>query len=282
VNQDFKQKLQDRLKAFSYNFFGKKPLTALERAEFKRLVEAGLIKKSPVDSLKMLYLLGKAYSIFGEAVKVWGTAEINKFTASDEGALTRTDEASLDLVRAEAEGHLEELFSKMGADLQGDYKNRMLGSDAFKRNVRDALTEKITRHQTIQQMASNIGKRTGAWGRDLYRISFTESHNCYNLGTVMGYMKKTGKNAEDIDVAIIPRGRGISCDECVKLYLKPGTNEPRIFKLSEILGNSNVGLKRREWKPCISSTHPFCQCFVTLILGRVWDGKRFSFPKKAK
>src|ERR1019366_3690388 len=204
-------------------------------------------------------------------------------TASDEGALTRTDEASLDLVRAEAEGHLEELFSKMGADLQGDYKNRMLGSDAFKRDVRDALTDKIRGQKTIQQLASDIGKRTGVWGRDLYRIAFTESHNAYNLGTVMGYMKKTGKNAGDIRVALIPRGRGISCDECVKLYLKPGTNEPKIFKLSEILGNSNVKVSRKIWKPCVSSTHPFCQCFVTLIFpGMAWDGKRFSFPKKDK
>lgn len=283
MNQDFRITIQDYFRAFLYNNLGKKPKTALESEEFKKLFKKGLIKKHPVDSLQVLFTLGKAQAILGDVVKEWVKSDVIKFESSEEGKLTRVEENSLDFLRAEGEDRLESLFGNIKADIQNNYKNRLLGGDVFKRDVRDALSQKILDRKTIQQLSSDIGKKTGVWGRDLYRIAFTESHNAYNFGVAFGYMKKTGKMADEIRIALIPRGRGISCNDCLKLYLKPGTNEPKVFKLSEIIGNSNVGRKRREWVPCVSSTHPFCQCTpVIVFVGQVWTGKRFEFPKKDK
>jgi hypothetical protein len=283
LNQNFKDKLQDHLAAFAYNYLGKKPKSNIEKQEFARLLKLGLIKQKPVDSLGLLFYLGKAYALLGEVTKQWGKAEIVKFIDSEDGQLTRTEQASLDLLKAESEGYLEKLFTDVGANLQSDYNRRMLGSTEFKTSVKEALTNKVLQRRTLTQTASDIGNRTKVWSRDLYRIAFTESFNLYEMGTAFGYAKRTGKNFDEIRVAKIPRGRGISCKECLKLYLKPGTNEPKVFKLSDIAGNTNVGLKRKDWKPCLTAVHPYDQCHLVIVFpGQVWNPKpgRFEYPKK--
>lgn len=280
-----REMLQDYLKAFLYNYMGKKPHTSFETEEFKRLFKKGLIKKHVVDSIQILFTLGKASAIVGDAVKTWVKVDVEKFKNSELGKLTRAEENSLEFLRAEAEDRLESLFGNVKADIQNNYRNRLLGGEAFKTDVREALANKILDRKTIAQLASDIGKKTGVWGRDLYRIAFTESFNAYEFGTMFGYMKKTGKSSDEIRVAKIPRGRGISCKECIKLFLIGNTNEPRIFKLSEIAGRTNVGRKRKDWQACLSSVHPFDQCHAVIVFpGQVWNDKtgRFEFPKKDK
>jgi hypothetical protein len=285
VDANFREKIRDYTRAFLYNVLGKKPQTKTEKEEYKRLLEAGLIKKASEDNIGFLFGLGKAAAILGDAiVKDWGKAEIKKFITSSVGQFTRIETESIELIRAEMEDRVESLFKDVGVELQTNYKNRILGGDEFNKQVREALIDRTVKRKTIDQLRSDIGHRTGAWGRDLYRIAMTETYNLYQLGTAIGYIKATGKNPQAIMVAKIPRGRGISCKECLKLYLKPGSDEPKLFKLSEIMGASNVGRKRKDWVPTLTATHPFCQERLSIVYpGEIWNSekRRFQyFPKK--
>lgn len=280
---DFRKNIKDQLEAYKYNYLGKSPKTSIERAEFERLVKKGLINKSRFDFFKFVFALGKGASVLGRGqVQSWTRASIVNFLESEVGKLTRVEEASLEFIKAEAEDRVAALFETIGASIQSNYKNRILGGPDFERVVRESLERKITDRKVLRQMASDIGKQTGAWGRDLYRIAFTESYNAYEFGVSFGYMKKTGKKANEITVAKIPRGIGISCKDCLKHYLKGSSNEPKLFKLSEIIGNSNVGRKRKDWVPCVSALHPYCQCRLVIVYPEQrWNSvmKRFEYPR---
>lgn len=278
--------IKDRLKAYLYNFHGKTPVTALERKEFESLIAKGLINKERFDFLKFIFSLGKATALLGGvAVNKWGKVSVINFIESEEGKFTQIEEASLNYLKAEAEDRLESLFSEIGATINSKYRNRVLGDEAFRQAVFGATAKRITERKTIRQLASDIGTSTGKWGRDLYRIAFTESTNAYLLGTALGYLKKTGKKGDEIMVAKIPRGPGISCKDCIKHYWDSGKNQPKIFKMSDIIGESNVGRKRRDWVPTLTVLHPLCSCrLIIKYPGQIWNSKfrRFEYAVNKK
>ncbi len=266
--------LYDHFRAFLFNTGIKKPKSALETAEFKYLAKKGLIKKYVVDSLQILYTAGKASAILGDSVvRNFGKAKVTKMINAGEIMLSNTEKASLELVRAEIENKLEGLFSDVKAEINGAYRNRVSGDESFRASVRGALVDKVAGRKSIKQLANDIGKRTGAWGRDLHRIAFTESVNLYEYGTVLGHMAKTNKKADEVFVAKIPRAG--ACKECVRLFTnKDGT--PKVFKLSDIIGNSNVGRKRKDWLPTIGPVHPFCGDRTIIV----FEGQQYNKEKK--
>ncbi len=280
---DFRQSIKDQLEAFKYNYSGKVAKTAYEKAHFESLVKKGLIHKNRSDFFKILFAFGKATSIIGDTkVKMWTKFNVIKFLETEIGKLSNIEEQSLNFIKAEAEDRLSSLFDNIGAEINGKFRNRILGGPEFNRQVGEALGRRITNRQTTRAMASDIGRTTKQWSRDLYRIAFSESETTYNLGTAFGYMKNTGKKPGDILVAKIPKGEGISCNECMKFYWDKAKDQPRIFKLSEIMGASNVGQKRKDWKPTLMCLHPFCSCRVVYIYPeQIWNKqfRRFEYRK---
>jgi len=52
-----------------------------------------------------------------------------------------------------------------------------------------------------------------------------------------------------------------ACEHCLRLHLD-STGTPRLYKLSEVESNSNIGKKAPQWKFVIGPTHPHCYCIL--------------------
>jgi hypothetical protein len=277
----FKVSMDELFKAFLYSYWGKQPSNPTEQAEFRHLYKKGLIKKYRVDTLTLLFQLGRAAKTYSpEIVKQWPKSRLEKFITS-EGKLTPQESLAIAFIKSEAENTLQNLFGTVVSTIELDYKTKIIGSEAFKVGVKDAVIERIAKRQSLQQLSVNIGKNTANWSRNLYRIAFVESANAYNFGIVLNELRMTNQEADEVWVAKIPKPD--ACPHCKRLCWDSKTNSPILYRLSDVLGNSNIHKKVKEWSFCISSIHPYCRCLLSIVNPKLQEFnpkmRRFEFKK---
>lgn len=150
----------------------------------------------------------------------------------------------------------------LGNKVAGDFSTIAIEADKDLRRryegvIRDSVSENIQRQETVQQLASDLGHKTGDWSRDFKRIAATEKHKAMQEGIVTGLVERYG-DPDDIRVAKMPNPD--ACPHCMRLH-KHRDGRLRIFKLSELVENgSNVGRKAANWQATVGPVHPWCGC----------------------
>ncbi len=150
----------------------------------------------------------------------------------------------------------------LGNKVAGDFSTIAIEADKDLRRryegvIRDSVSENIQRQETVQQLASDLGHKTGDWSRDFKRIAATEKHKAMQEGIVTGLVDRYG-DPDDIRVAKMPNPD--ACPHCMRLH-KHRDGRLRIFKLSELVENgSNVGRKAANWQATVGPVHPWCGC----------------------
>lgn len=136
---------------------------------------------------------------------------------------------------------------------QSEKKNRI----AYEKIIRDEVEGGTLLKKTNSQIAIELARKTGDWSRNFKRIVEYISHTAFNEGRAAFYEDKFGQ-----DVLVYFQVFEGACNHCVKAYLKGGvSDDPKIFKLSDLKKNgSNIGRRVDEYKPTISSLHPYCRC----------------------
>jgi len=125
--------------------------------------------------------------------------------------------------------------------------------------IRTAVSDGVRWRRTVARIKQDIGRATGDWARDLHRIATTESNNAYQQGYGEQIAALHGNDAR-----VIRSPNPDACDDCKRLFLG-SDGKPKVFKLSEIEANSNVGQKRQNWQPTLESVHPWCGCQTHFI-----------------
>lgn len=157
--------------------------------------------------------------------------------------------------------------------------NGILTNEGRKKQVafiKKEIEQGIVDQKTLRQVSNEIHKKTGDWSRDFDRIVEYQMNSAYQQGRAAMIQKNSG----DEDPEVYKKVFTSACKHCVNLYLTAGPgSEPRIFKLSEIIGNgSNIGRKVPDWKATIDSTHPFCRCLLfNRRKGFDWNGETQEF-----
>jgi len=80
-----------------------------------------------------------------------------------------------------------------------------------------------------------------------------------------------------------------NCPYCKLLFLDDN-GEPKVFKLSKIEGNSNIGRKagkpepgKTQWLPTVDAVHPHCRCqLIRIPKGWEWDSSIGTIRPKKK
>lgn len=192
--------------------------------------------------------------------------------------LSQQEKASVEVARQ----HAGQYVVGLGTRVAGQVMAAVTGAEAnltperMVEIIADKTAGNRARRETIDSLRSDLGHAMGNWTRDWQRIAMTESNNAIQEGTASTIEKQDG--AEQL-VSKMPRPD--ACPDCKRLYLRGG--QPIIFKLSELRANgSNVGRKKRDWKPTIEAIHPWCGCVLVRVpAGMEWiDGE--LQPKKAE
>ena len=122
--------------------------------------------------------------------------------------------------------------------------------------LREEILNRVLSKKSVEEIAREIGKKTGDWNRDFDRIVQFVSHTAYEEGKVSHILKYSGEEDPEVYKTVYEG----SCRHCIRLYLTEGLgSQPRLFKLSVLRSNgTNIGRKVDDWKPTIGPTHPYC------------------------
>jgi hypothetical protein len=185
--------------------------------------------------------------------------------------LTKKEQTLYDISINRSYDHIKNLASKRKDELK-----RMISEE----DVRNEISEAISKRKSIQKIVSEWGTKTGDWQRDYARIAETEMNSIFQLGRATQIEERYGK-----DQKVYKDVFEGACRHCIRLYLTGGIeSQPKIFTLQELQENgTNIGLKVNDWKPIVGSTHAFCRCQLQYLSnGEVWDKekKQFVYPEK--
>lgn len=244
----------------------------------KDLVKMGFSVKQVVKYPELAYSFGLLSVYMKDSdVKRMGFYQLKQsLKAGKLLPLSEAEKVAVRIVEQRAVEGITGLGNKIASNLRTIFIEKDLKQrKEFEEIIREASKKAIKKRETIKGIVSEIGHKTNDWARDLDRIADFILHEAYDNGRAFAIKKSHGNNA-----VVYKRVHKDACEHCKRLYLEDEiTWEPRLFKLSELMGNgTNIGVKVKDWKPVIGATHPWCNCDLEYVpFGYVWDKKTKSF-----
>lgn len=233
---------------------------ALTRSELKDLVRSGMITAStaPKATVARSYLMTHAQS---------GTP-----------APRNTRDGAIDFLERMFARYADKAAEQLTSDLLGrieagimPFTNRQEGV-----NVYDLLRDKEKAQGHLGHALTDTVKE---WRNRWKMIVDTELARASNYGAMDAILHTNkDKMPEEIVVYKVGPHDGNVCDECRSFWFWDDGVTPRVYTMSELIsGGSNLGRKRRDWKPTVDNTHPNERHF---ILQELKPGYGFSGSKK--
>lgn len=260
-------------------------LNYLTPAEKFILTQAGVDLNKFTNSkgiIEHAFLFGiLAEAIGDKRAKNMSYADFTKFLASGQFIpLTEAEEFALDQIKGRAYTDITNLGQRMKNTLSNvALKNNQSRAAAVAQVIRGKAIKAIELRKSSRQLAAELAEASQDWEVDWLRIAYYLMHEAYNTGRAQSILKTYGQNAEVyFDVY-----EG-ACKECRELYLEDPDDihsKPKVFKLVDVIQNgSNINVKRQNWKPTISPTHPYCRCTINYKDPKYdWDETTRSFSK---
>lgn len=242
----------------------------LTKEEVDDLVAKGLVDDTLRNPLLDAYQFGKIQHIIGEkAARQMSYKQFKSFLASNPIALSVTEAAAIRSVNKVASKFLAgNLANKVKSDVTDiiNNANRAMIAEA----IRTELPKNIEKRETILKLASQIKKQIGAYSDDFQKIAHTEKHNAMQAGVA------TEMYNIDKDIRVVKIPAPDACVYCKNLFIKPDGNL-RVFRLKDIINNSNVGRSKKNWLPTVDAVHPWCGCQMSRIPKGFWWNPKTRF-----
>lgn len=260
-------------------------LNYLTPAEKFILTQAGVDLNKFTNSkgiIEHAFLFGiLAEAIGDKRAKNMSYADFTKFLASGQFIpLTETEEFALEQIKGRAYTDITNLGNRMKNTLSNAaLKNNQSRAAAVAQVIRGKAIKAVELRKSSRQLAAELAEASQDWEVDWLRIAYYLMHEAYNTGRAQSILKTYGQNAEVyFDVY-----EG-ACKECRELYLEDPDDihsKPKVLKLVDVIQNgSNINVKRQNWKPTISPTHPYCRCTINYKDPKYdWDETTRSFSK---
>lgn len=145
----------------------------------------------------------------------------------------------------------------------------------YEQTIKQTASKAIQNRWSVNQMASELGHKTGDWARDFDRISDYVMHSAYQQGIASQLLKQYGESAK-VFFSVYES----ACKHCQAVYLTDGIgSEPKQFKLVDVIANgNNIGVKAKDYKPSVDPLHPYCRCTMHPVPeNAVWDKVKKQF-----
>lgn len=141
--------------------------------------------------------------------------------------------------------------------------------------IHSKMKEGVVKRQSVNQIASNIGRQLKRWNQDWGRIVETELQFINTLGTAQVIGEEYGQDAR-VYFDVYPG----ACAHCIRLYLTSGVgSQPKLFRLKDLIENgTNIGRKATDWKAVLAPIHPYCRCQLRYLpKGYKWNEREKLF-----
>lgn len=144
------------------------------------------------------------------------------------------------------------------------------------KHVYDLLRDK---EATQKYLGEALNDSVKEWRNRWRMIVDTELARAANYGAMDAILHNNKDKAPE-EIVVYKTGPmdGAVCNECRKFWFLNDSVTPRVYTMGELMsGGSNIGRKRRDWKPTVDNTHPNERHF---ILQELRPGMGFVDNKK--
>lgn len=231
---------------------------AVDPELLERLREKGLLN-AQINSTQEAYLYGVMLAAMNDPkAATMGYDQFKEHLRKNPIPLSQVETRAIEMAQHRAARYAVGLANSISTYTteQVDALDRTMVAQAIREEIQTATAENIAKRESVRKLKSDLGWKRKDWSRDWDRVAVTEKNTAMQRGAADHYGKEFGK-----DVLVFKRPMPDACKHCVSAYLVPGTNRPKVFKLSELEANgSNFGMKVAQWLPTVGGLHPNCQC----------------------
>lgn len=239
---------------------------ALTRSELKELARSGMITATtaPKATVARSYLTTHAQSASIPAPK-------------------NTRDGAIDFLERMFARYADKAAQQLTSDLLGRIEAGLM---PFTNREEGASIYGLLRDKEKSQgyLGHALTDTVSEWRNRWKLIVDTELSRASNYGAMDAILHTNkDKMPEEILVYKVGPHDGIVCDECKKFWFWEDGVTPRVYPMSELIaGGSNIGRKRRDWKPTVDNTHPNERHFILQELkpGYGFQGSKKTFISK--
>lgn len=262
----------DHAAALSLRFSGgARDVEAVRRALAAGMVPPNYASLRGPSTLSIMYRVGKAHDpvsppkVRGQHVSVQEALRVAKAQP-----ITAADMAALSYIQQRGAVYMRRPIAQMEQEV-----DRTL-TEAEYAKVRGALGRGRRGGFSTSRLERELRDATSgtALTNDMRRVARTEGMFAAHEGALVTLKDHAGRlGMRDPEVfKIISPG---ACAQCRRIW--GDMSKPRVYRLSEIEGASNFGVKQSDWVATIGPTHPACACPPLSI----WNPKQYDAVKSA-
>ncbi len=193
-----------------------------------------------VSAIKYAFVLGKLESLLKEAE--WKGLKWDDLVEAAGASHTDVEKLQIEASELSAYTVLRGLEDEIRDGLYESLATatqRAIDESHVKEIVKDEVKVGVEISRNFRNVAEDMANKTGEYKRNWLRVASTELHSARQNGVVSAILGKVDAYAfgegEDSQVSVVPDPG--ACSDCRRLYLDED-GDPKIFKLSELLGNS--------------------------------------------
>lgn len=220
-------------------------------------VSTGNMQVDVASVLDDVFLAGKVTQVLGEsAVKTMTAVELRQWAAQNV-VLTQEEVAVLNSLKETTARWIQgrsaawqQEFRKALAQRDQEFRNALVTG-----NPVDAEERAIVKEAVKADLVEGVKEIKKTIEADVDKLVQTEMAAYFQQGQVMQM---------PLDTYVYKVPRQGACQDCLRLHLNVD-GSPKIYRLSEILGNSNYGHPHYMWGFVIGPTHPHCYCVLRSV-----------------
>lgn len=212
-------------------------------------------EKRKLSFLEQAYVTGKIASELGmDRVMKMSEEDIQSWVNQQGFNLSPADVAIIVNLRGELSNWVENQSNRWIAKIRTEINvaNRSWTRTLEGKSFKDSAEKLELRSKALEELTSNLEEIFDGSSADADTLIQTQLSDFFQEGQV------TGVDPEEY-VYKVPRLT--ACKYCLDLHLN-SDGTPKVYKLKEVLGQSNVGSRAYEWGFTIGPTHPHCYCIL--------------------
>ena len=205
----------------------------------------------PQTSFDRAFMAGKIASHSGvDAIRRMSTRQLTRVLEQAPNTITSVDEAVLEQLKRNSSRTLSNLFQNVS---RGIAQAISRANDRWQSALANASPDfPPVRQEFLRALRFEVEDLLESTTSQSQRIVQTELALYQQQGAITGAPR-------DEMLYKIPRPTAEA--QCLRLHLN-ADGSPKLYKLSDVAGNSNRGLPPSAWQFVIGPVHPFCMCIL--------------------
>lgn len=258
---------------FIWKVFGKH---LISEDDIRELRDSGLL---PMDvsheSIKYSYVLGKLEAILKR--NEWKDLTWDDLIGEASGAPGAVDKLIINSSELTAVNKFRQLEHEVKNNLFEEISistNHIIVEAAVRGTIKDTVKTGVELEQSYRKVARNLRETFKNSKRDWTRVAVTELHHAHQRGSTSAIVNKEEvyEGSDGVESRVFVAHDKAACSDCMRIYMDPGTGNPKIFTIRELMlneGTNYIKPWRQNAKPVIPPLHPHCSGRI-VYLPRGW------------